>query len=187
MSDIALLLHAIDFAAYKHRAQLRKGTHGVPYIAHPVAVAEVIASVGRVTDIVTLLAAVLHDTIEDTDTTADELTKEFGAEVVSVVLEVTDDKTLPKEERKRLQIVHAPKSSKRAKIVKLGDKIVNVRDVAHDPPRDWNVERRREYLDWSEKVIAGCRGANAALEKKFDAVVREGRAVIGAASAKSKR
>ena len=179
MSDIARLLSAIDFAAHKHRGQVRKGTDAVPYVSHPVAVAEVIARVGRVTDIVTLLAAVLHDTIEDTDTTAEEIAERFGAEVSDVVVEVTDDESLPKEEQKRLQIVNAPKSSKRAKIVKLGDKIVNVRDVGHDPPAGWSLERRRAYVDWSEQVIAGCRGANAALERHFDQVVREARALIG--------
>jgi guanosine-3',5'-bis(diphosphate) 3'-pyrophosphohydrolase len=179
MSDIALLLRAIDFAAYRHRKQVRKGSEGVPYVSHPVAVAELIARVGRVTDIVTLVAAILHDTIEDTETTAEEIAAHFGANVRDVVLELTDDKSLPKEERKRLQIVHAPKSSKRAKIVKLGDKIVNVRDVTSDQPPDWSVERRREYLDWSEQVVAGCRGANAALEREFDKVVKQGRAVIG--------
>jgi guanosine-3',5'-bis(diphosphate) 3'-pyrophosphohydrolase len=179
MSDIALLLRATDFAAYRHRRQVRKGSEGVPYVSHPVAVAELIARVGRVTDIVTLVAAILHDTIEDTETTAEEIAEQFGAEVRDVVLELTDDKSLPKEERKRLQIVHAPKSSKRAKIVKLSDKIVNVRDVTRDPPPDWSVDRRREYLDWSEQVIAGCRGVNAALERCFDQVVKEGRKLIG--------
>ena len=179
MSDITRLLSAIDFAAYRHRKQVRKGTEGVPYVSHPVAVAELIARVGRVTDIVTLLAAILHDTIEDTETTADEIVAQFGAEVRDVVLELTDDKNLPKEERKRLQIVHAADSSRRAKIVKLGDKIVNVSDVTRDPPAGWDVARRREYLDWSEKVIAGCRGVNTALERRFDEVVREGREVLG--------
>ena len=179
MSDVALLLRAIDFAAYSHRKQVRKGSEGVPYVSHPVAVAELIARVGRVTDIVTLVAAILHDTIEDTETTAEEIAEHFGANVRDVVLELTDDMSLPREERKRLQIERAPKSSKRAKIVKLGDKIVNVRDVTRDHPPDWSVERRREYLEWSEQVIAGCRGANAALEREFDKVVRQGRAVIG--------
>jgi guanosine-3',5'-bis(diphosphate) 3'-pyrophosphohydrolase len=179
VSDVTLLLSAIDFAAHKHRGQLRKGTEGVPYISHPVAVAEVIARVGRVTDLTTLLAAILHDTVEDTDTSADELREKFGSDVTAVVLEVTDDKTLPKEERKRLQVVHAPKSSKRAKIVKLGDKIVNVRDVGRDPPARWSVERRREYVAWAEQVVVGCRGANAALERHFDQIARGARALIG--------
>ena len=182
MSDVALLLKAIDFAAYRHRKQVRKGSQGVPYVSHPVAVAELIARVGRVTDIITLVAAILHDTIEDTETTAEEIAEHFGANVRDIVLELTDDKSLPKEERKRLQIVHAPKSSKRAKIVKLADKIVNVRDVTRDPPSDWSVDRRKEYLDWSEQVIAGCRGVNAALERRFDEVLRDGRRLIGAAN-----
>ena len=182
MSDVALLLKAIDFAAYRHRKQVRKGSQGVPYVSHPVAVAELIARVGRVTDIITLVAAILHDTIEDTETTAEEIAEHFGANVRDIVLELTDDKSLPKEERKRLQIVHAPKSSKRAKIVKLADKIVNVRDVTRDPPSDWSVDRRKEYLDWSEQVIAGCRGVNAALERRFDEVLKEGRRLIGTAN-----
>jgi (p)ppGpp synthase/HD superfamily hydrolase len=123
-----------------------------------------------------LLAAVLHDTVEDTETTPAELEARFGAEVRSVVEEVTDDKTLPKETRKRLQIEHAPHLSRRAKLVKLADKICNVLDVTHHPPKDWTLDRRREYLNWSEAVVEGCQGVNAAMEQHFKAVLTEGRA-----------
>jgi guanosine-3',5'-bis(diphosphate) 3'-pyrophosphohydrolase len=178
MSELAALLRAIDFAAHKHQGQRRKGREAMPYINHPIGVAETIARVGRVTDLVTLTAAVLHDTVEDTQTTFEELEREFGAEVRAVVAEVTDDKTLPKAERKRLQVLRAPDASRRAKIVKLADKIMNVGDITHDPPPDWSVERRREYFEWAKQVVAGCRGANAALERRFDAVVAEGLASL---------
>jgi guanosine-3',5'-bis(diphosphate) 3'-pyrophosphohydrolase len=121
---------------------------------------------------------VLHDTVEDTPTTLEEIEREFGPEVRAVVAEVTDDKTLPKAERKRLQVVNAPTASRRAKLVRLADKIMNVGDIAHDPPLDWTVERRREYFEWAKQVIAGCRGVNAALERRFDQVVAEGLAGI---------
>ena len=174
MSELATLLHAIEFAAHKHGGQRRKGREAAPYINHPIGVADTIARVGRVTDLVTLTAAVLHDTVEDTQTTLEEIEREFGAEVRAVVAEVTDDKTLPKAERKRLQVVNAPAASRRAKLVRLADKIMNVGDITHDPPTDWTVERQREYFEWAKQVIAGCRGVNAALERRFDQVVAEG-------------
>ncbi len=137
-----------------------------------------LATVGGVTDLVTLIAAILHDTIEDTATTPQELETRFGHEVRALVEEMTDDKRLPKAERKRLQVARAGAASHRAKLIKLGDKICNVRDITHTPPADWSLERRREYLDWTEDVVAGCRGASAALERHFDAVLAEGRRTL---------
>ena len=132
------------------------------------------------TDSVTLLAAVLHDTVEDTETTPAELEARFGAEVRAVVEEVTDDKRLPSEERKRRQVEHAPHLSNRAKLVKLADKTCNALDVTHHPPAKWTLERRRQYLDWSADVVAGCRGTNAAMERYFDEVLAQGRALLAA-------
>ena len=170
------LFRALVFAAEQHRHQRRKGADAAPYINHPIRVAAVLALEAGVTDEPTLLAAVLHDTIEDTNTTAEELEREFGARVAGLVLELTDDKSLPKEVRKQLQIDHAPAASAEAKRIKIADKICNVRDVAENPPRDWSVTRRREYLDWAEQVVAGCRGADPALAALFDRVLRDGRA-----------
>ena len=178
MNATGVLLRAIVFSADKHRRQRRKDGEKSPYINHPVAVADLLANVGGVTDLTTLVAAVLHDTIEDTDTTPEELERLFGPVVRVVVEEVSDDKSLPKEVRKRLQIEHAPHVSSRAKLVKLGDKIANVRDVNQNPPQDWSIERRRGYLDWAEQVVAGCRGTNELLEREFDRVTREGRAAL---------
>ena len=131
-------------------------------------------------DLPTLVAAVLHDTIEDTETTPEELEERFGPEVRALVLEVTDDKRLPKAERKRLQIEHAPLRSAKAKVIKLGDKIANVRDVTSTPPANWSVPRRREYLDWTEQVVRGCRESNPALERYYDEVLRSGRVALEA-------
>jgi guanosine-3',5'-bis(diphosphate) 3'-pyrophosphohydrolase len=178
MTEAAALLDAIQFAAHKHRNQRRKDTEASPYINHPIAVAQILAGVGGVTDIVTLVAAVLHDTIEDTETTPEELEAAFGLEVRELVAEVTDDKNLPKEVRKQLQIDHAPHVSARAKAIKLGDKICNVRDVTNSPPSNWPQERRQAYLDWTERVIAGCRGTNAMLERCYDEALRAGRALL---------
>lgn len=133
---------------------------------------------GGVTDPVTLAAAVLHDTIEDTETTGEELERQFGSEVRRIVEELTDDKSLPKEVRKRLQIEHASLASSKAKLVKLADKICNIVDVTNDPPPDWLPERRRAYLDWSEEVVSGCRGVNGAIEEYFDRVMVEGRKAL---------
>jgi len=178
MSDTTILLRAAHFAARRHRRQKRKGAEAEPYINHPIAVAELIAHVGRVTDVLTLAAALLHDTVEDTDATIEDIEREFGAEVRGIVAELTDDKSLPSEERKRLQVVNAPNASRRAKIVKLADKSVNVADIARDPPPHWPVGRRREYIEWAILVVAGCRGTNAALEKHFDGVAAMALAAI---------
>jgi len=151
-----------------------------PYINHPIEVATILATRGGITDLLTLTAAVLHDTIEDTETTPEELEEHFGRQVRMLVAEVTDDKRLPKAERKRLQVEHAASSSIEAKVIKFGDKISNVLDVTRSPPADWPLERRREYLDWTERVLAGCRGCNAGLETYYDKVLQGGRRALEA-------
>jgi len=164
----AELLEALAFAAYKHRNQRRKDAEASPYINHPIALARVLAVEGYVDDPKTIVAAILHDTVEDTETTLDELRLHFGEEIADVVAEVTDDKSLTKEQRKALQVEHAPTLSRRAKLVKLADKICNLRDVATAPPKDWPLSRRREYFDWGKRVVDGMRGAHPALEAVFD-------------------
>jgi (p)ppGpp synthase/HD superfamily hydrolase len=174
----AKLLRAITFAAEKHRDQRRKDAGASPYINHPIAVATLLATEGNVSDQVTLLAATLHDTVEDTKTTFAELEEHFGPEVASLVRELTDDKSLEKTERKRLQIEHAPHSSNAAKQLKIADKICNIRDITDSPPKDWPLQRRHEYLLWSEKVVAGCRGINLALDQAFDQAIARARTVL---------
>jgi guanosine-3',5'-bis(diphosphate) 3'-pyrophosphohydrolase len=182
VNDNAALLRALHFAADKHRDHRRLDPDASPYINHPIEVAETLARVGCVTDIEVLQAAILHDTIEDTDTTGDEIEAHFGPGVRGLVEEVSDDKNLAKDERKRLQIEHAPKISDRAKLVKLADKICNVRDVSHAAPTEWSLERRNEYLAWSRAVVDGCRGVSDALEQEFDAVCQDGDACLEAAN-----
>lgn len=178
-SPLPALLSALEYAAEKHRDQRRKGPEASPYINHPISVARVLAEIGDVSDPILLQAAILHDTIEDTRTTPDELERSFGAEVRALVEEVTDDKSLPKKVRKQLQIEHAPGRSPRAKQLKIADKISNIADIIGRPPTDWTLERKREYLDWAERVVAGCRGANRALEECFDRKLREAREAVG--------
>lgn len=170
-SDTPLLLSVAAFAAQKHRDQRRKDADASPYINHPIAVANVLANEAGILDGATIAAALLHDTLEDTDTTVEELRGLFGDEITAVVLEVTDDKALPKADRKRLQIEHARHLSQRAKLVKLADKICNLRDVRLTPPADWPLERRREYVDWARRVVDGLRGTHGGLEALFDAEV----------------
>lgn len=171
-NPLATLVQALAFAADKHRNQRRKDAEASPYINHPIALANVLANEGGVQDVTVLCAAVLHDTIEDTETTADELRAVFGDQVASVVLEVTDDKLLGKAVRKQLQIEHAPHISPQAKLVKLADKISNVRDILASPPADWSPERKQAYFDWAAAVaaavVAGLRGVHPGLEAVFD-------------------
>jgi guanosine-3',5'-bis(diphosphate) 3'-pyrophosphohydrolase len=169
-NDVGLLLKAATFAADKHRQQRRKDAEASPYINHPISLANVLANEGGVSDVVVLCAALLHDTIEDTETTAQELELTFGPAIARIVLEVTDDKTLPKEERKRQQIEHAPHVSPQAKLVKLADKISNLRDILGSPPADWTRERKLAYFEWADQVVHGLRGTNSNLEALFDAL-----------------
>lgn len=168
MNDTTLILRAAAFAARKHRDGRRKDADASPYINHPLELARVLAEVGGVTDSATLCAALLHDTIEDTKTTEEELAGAFGQEIAALVVEVTDDKKLAKDERKRLQVEHAATISDKAKRIKLADKICNLTDVATSPPVEWTLERRREYFDWSKSVIDRLRGVDAVLEAAFD-------------------
>lgn len=169
MSDMQMVLKAASFAANKHRNQRRKDVDASPYINHPLALAQVLADHG-VTDPVALCAALLHDTLEDTETTREELVREFGEEIAAIVVEVTDDKSLPKVQRKRLQAEHAAHLTDRSKRVKLADKICNLRDIASAPPADWDLVRKREYFEWAKGVIDGLRGVDRSLEALFDEV-----------------
>ena len=167
MSDISFLLKAIHFAADKHRDQRRKGVNSTPYINHPIHVAQILSEVAGMDDPEILAAAILHDTVEDTETTLSELEQRFGDRVARIVGEVTDNKALPKAERKRLQIEHARKISEEGALVKVADKISNVGDVALNPPCGWDDNHRSAYLDWAEQVVSNCPRASVDLEVKF--------------------
>ncbi len=167
-ADLKIVLKALAFAAKKHRDHRRKDVNASPYINHPIALADVLVNEAGVTDADVICAALLHDTVEDTDTTAEELTAAFGERVCKIVLEVTDDKKLPKQTRKRLQVENAAKSSARARLVKLADKICNLRDISASAPVNWSLQRQQEYFDWAKEVVDRIRGTHAALEAAFD-------------------
>lgn len=163
----ALLLDAVMFAAERHRNQRRKDAEASPYINHPIALAHLLATTGGIADLDVLRAAILHDTVEDTETTEAELRERFGEAVASIVMEVTDDKALPKQRRKELQVEHAPHKSHGAALVKLADKTCNLRDIAAAPPADWSLARRQEYFDWAKRVVDGLPKVNAWLLAAF--------------------
>jgi guanosine-3',5'-bis(diphosphate) 3'-pyrophosphohydrolase len=168
----ALVLRAVAFAEKVHRGQPRRDKDKSPYIHHPIAAANILASEGGIEDPVVLAAALLHDTIEDTSTTRGELAALFGEEVARIVEECTDDMSLEKPVRKQLQIDHAAEKSYKAKLVKLADKTANLRDMVDMPPSDWSLARRREYFDWAKQVIDEFRGTDERLEAAFDAAYR---------------
>lgn len=169
MSDPVLLLaNAIDFAARKHTDQRRKGAADEPYVNHVISVARLLAEATEGRDPGLVAAGLLHDTVEDTETTLDDLAGAFGTDVADLVAEVTDDKSLPKAERKRLQIKKAAGKSHRAKMLKLADKTCNLRSLVDSPPPDWNGARRLDYVDWAKRVADECRGVNGFLEQAFD-------------------
>lgn len=167
MEDVSLFLKALHFAADKHRDQKRKDVDASPYINHPIYVAQILADIGGVDDLEILAAAVLHDTVEDTEAESADIEREFGARIARIVGEVTDDKSLSKSERKRLQIEHARHMSEEGALVKVADKIANVRDIASNPPKDWDHARRVEYLAWAEQVVENCPKVNARLQEYF--------------------
>lgn len=167
------IFKAAIFAAQKHQGQVRKDNDQLPYITHPLQVAQTLWEIGRVRESQTLIAAILHDTIEDTKTTHEELREAFGEEILEIVLEVSDDKSLKKMTRKRLQVEHAPELSDQARLIKLGDKLVNCRDILQHPPSDWPLVRRQNYIQWGADVVAQIRGINEPLEEAFDQVLED--------------
>jgi len=172
------LLAAARFAAEKHTVPRRKNAEASPYINHPIEVAEHLANVGGVTDEEVLIAALLHDTVEDTATTREEICAQFGERVAALVMECTDDKRLDKAERKRLQIVNAPHKSPGAKLIKIADKTCNLRSILADPPDGWSMERQRVYFEWAAAVVAGLTGENPALDAAVRDVLTQGRAIL---------
>ena len=168
-----MILKAADFAADRHRKQRRKGRKKRPYIGHCTEVAWLIAEVGGVDDANVLVAAILHDTLEDTKTEPEEIVEVFGKAVNDLVIQVTDDKTLDKGERKKLQVKHAPHLSPGAKLIKLADKISNVREIGDDPPKDWDVGRRQKYFGWAREVVDALGEVNPNLKKRFDETLEE--------------
>jgi len=162
------ILAAARFAAEKHAGQKRKGRAAEPYVNHVIEVAELIAAASNPFDENLVIAGLLHDTIEDTGVSADELAQRFGSDVATLVMEVTDDKSLPKETRKALQVQTAPHKSPRAQTLKLADKISNLRAIQASPPADWSEERKREYFEWARQVVSGFTSPNLSLKAEFD-------------------
>jgi (p)ppGpp synthase/HD superfamily hydrolase len=170
--EIQTILSAAHFAAEKHANQKRKGAAGEPYINHLLEVAQLVSSAISEPDPNLVIAALLHDTIEDAGVTRDELIRRFGSDVADLVIEVTDDKSLPKAERKRLQIQNAPKKSVRAQIIKLADKIANMRSILSSPPTHWDHERKKQYFEWSKQVIAGLSSPHPVLKAEFERTLK---------------
>jgi len=170
-TDLALFVKAVDFAARRHRAQRRKDLAQTPYINHPLGVAFILTNEAGIMDTATLISAVLHDTIEDTKTTGEEIETLFGNEVRHIVQECTDDKTLPKETRKQLQITNAGHHCHKAKLVKLADKLYNLRDLERGTPLGWDRGRVKEYFRWAKQVVGAMKGTNDALEMALDDVI----------------
>ncbi len=170
---------ALEFATLRHKGQTRKGINKTPYINHPKAVAQLLSDFGE-EDADLIISALLHDVIEDTAKGQEEiesLSKEilirFGENVLLTVLEVSDNKSLPVEERKRNQVIHTPNLSDRAKKLKIADKTCNILDIKNDPPENWSKERKLKYLDWAKQVVESARGLNKKLDQYFDQVFNE--------------
>ena len=168
MENISLFLKALHFAADKHRGQRRKDESASPYINHPIYVAQILSGIAGIDDVEVLCGAILHDTVEDTETSLNDIELAFGLRVARIVEEVTDDKSLAKDARKQAQIDHATHISREGALVKVADKIANIRDVASNPPSDWSTKRRKEYLDWAEEVVTNCKPESPDLLSYFE-------------------
>ena len=167
-APVQRILDAAMFAAEKHSAQKRKGAAAEPYVNHVIEVAQLVAGSSDQLDANLVMAALLHDTIEDTNTTREELEREFGSDVAALVLEMTDDKSLPKEVRKELQVQNAAHKSVRGQVIKLADKISNLRSLLASPPANWNDERKRQYFAWARRVVDSLSAPNPILKAEFD-------------------
>ncbi len=167
-APVQRIFAAAMFAAEKHAAQKRKGAAAEPYVNHLIEVAQLIAGSSEWLDANLVMAGLLHDTIEDTGTTAEELEQVFGSDIAALVVEMTDDKSLPKEVRKTLQVESAPHKSVRAQVIKLADKISNLRSLLASPPATWSTERKREYIAWAQKVVGALSAPNPILKAEFE-------------------
>jgi (p)ppGpp synthase/HD superfamily hydrolase len=173
VGDAQKILAAARFAAERHATQKRKGQAAEPYINHLIEVAELVAASSPALDTNLVVAAFLHDTIEDTGVTAQELEQRFGSDVATLVLEATDDKSLPQETRKALQVESAPYKSERAQTLKLADKISNLRSLLSSPPANWNPDRKRQYCEWARQVVSGFTSPNRLLLAEFEKVYEQ--------------
>jgi GTP diphosphokinase / guanosine-3',5'-bis(diphosphate) 3'-diphosphatase len=167
-TNLPLIIKALTFAAEKHKHQRQDDVEALPYINHPIALVSLLSEAG-IADDKAICAALLHDTLEDTNTTYAELRTHFGQKISDIVLELTDDKSLSDADRRSWQVTHAKVASKRAKLIKLADKTCNLRDMINAPPVGWSLDRQRDYFDWAKEVIDALRGVNKKLEKAFDA------------------
>lgn len=169
--DVRLLINAFELASFAHRFQTRKSDNS-SYIVHPVRVANTLVKIGGVVDDVILSAALLHDVVEDTSVTLEEIEK-LNPEVAAIVAQVTDNKKLTKVERKKLQVTNASKKCNGAKLVKLADKYDNLSDIVKLPPKGWDKNYILGYFVWSKKVVEGLRGTNVNLEAALDKLFLE--------------
>jgi (p)ppGpp synthase/HD superfamily hydrolase len=167
------VLKAARFASVRHVSQKRKGIAAEPYLNHLIEVADLVAQAITEPDTNLIAAALLHDVIEDTNTSKEEVVAEFGTDIANLVAEVTDDKSLPKAERKRLQIEHAPHLTPRAQTLKIADKISNLRGIVSTPPEDWDLRRKREYFEWARRVVEACCAPNPLLKAEFAKVLTD--------------
>ena len=171
IGHVQAILSAARFAAEKHASQRRKGKAAEPYVNHLIEVAHLVSTALKELDTNLVIAALVHDCIEDAGVTAGELARLFGPDVADLVAEVSDDKSLPKQERKRLQVENAPKISMRAQTIKLADKISNLRSILSSPPTDWDFERKKEYFAWAKRVVDGFKAPNPVLKAEFESTL----------------
>lgn len=175
MNDVLLVASAADYAARQHACQRRKGKAAEPYVNHLAEVAGLLAVATDGKDAALVALGWLHDAVEDTNSKPEDIAHLFGNEMAALVAEVTDDKSLDKAVRKQRQVEMAPHKSPRAKMLKIADKTSNLRSLVASPPDHWDRDRLTEYVIWAERVVSGCRGVNARLDRVFDEAAAEAR------------
>ncbi|HEC60508.1 hypothetical protein LCGC14_0950780 [marine sediment metagenome] len=152
MNETSQLIEAFLFAAQAHKEQRRKGNGGAPYINHLIEVVSLLSSTAKVDDTDILIAAALHDILEDTPITVTEITKRYGSNVLSYVQAVSDDKALTLIERRAKQLKSMNESSDPIKYIKLADHCSNIASL----PPTWDKQRLKEYIGWSQSVAEKC-------------------------------
>jgi guanosine-3',5'-bis(diphosphate) 3'-pyrophosphohydrolase len=178
LAAVRLVSEAAELAAHRHAGMARKGRGNEPYFNHLAEVANLLAFATDGADAELVATGWLHDTIEDADITREELAKKFGERVAALVVEVTDNMSLPKDQRRQKQIEDAPHKSPAAKLIKIADKISNIRARIVREPSKEERDDLADYVAWAEKVVAGCRGINAALDAKFDETIKAAKSVL---------
>jgi len=171
--DAEAVLGAAIFATEKHKSQVRSNEKKTPYIIHPIEVADLVMKIGHVYDKDVLITALLHDVMDDTQTTYEQITSLYGTKVSSYLEEMTSKQGLSLKEQKKQQIMQAFRQNPSVAIIKLSDKLSNLKTLATSPPPSWSRDRIDQYFQWAQTVIENLPESNQLLKKAVKNVISD--------------